>query len=790
MIVRPSRCDARRDPETASSLSVRGCDIYPRVVDSSLRIDPRSLLDDVAIGVVVHECGGRIVYANRSACALLGIELGSLVTRNAHEGWAISDEDGSPLPTDEVPAMRALRTGEPVRDQLLHVSRPDGSRVWLLVTAIPSGEGEDRRAVVTFTDATRHHARLERVETEHLQSELRHDAVLRAMREGIAIHDGTGKIIFTNPGAERILGLTQEQLLGRAAVDPRWRLVRENGEPLPPDEIPSEVTTRTGRSNSQTLGVERGDGSRAWLSVSADCVAGEGDTSKGIVATFTNITELREAQLEAQRLAERLRSVTEATPGVIFQYVVRDDGSAYFAFAAGQTKELFGLTELELQSDHEGAWSLVHTADQKLVRGEFARSREDLSAVNIEVRSSAGPPWRWARFHASPVRIPGGTQWTGFVVDVTEERNLSDALRTSQRRELMGDLAAGIAHNFNNVLAVILPNIAAAREVASSAEPFLVDAASATQRAVDLVKQILYIARGATPTEMDTVNLVTVIEEVVALCRRTFDRAIRLETSFGPRQAFTRGSPAHVQQVILNLCLNARDALAQTASPTISIALETIEQPLGGASSLHRVTVRDNGCGMTESTRKRLGELFFTTKGPGSGTGLGLATVFGTMREVNGSVDVDSAVDVGTTFDLRFPAVAGPSGGTVRPPSPKQATHAREILLVDDEPLVRRAIGRTLRREGHRVHEVSSGREAIAFVEKPHQLEVVLLDLSMPEMSGVETLRWLKAHTPALPVVVLTGDATPREGLEIADAVLQKPVIPAVLRETLERLSP
>lgn len=94
------------------------------------------------------------------------------------------------------------------------------------------------------------------------------------MSEGVAIHGGTGKIIFTNSGAERILGLTQEQLLGRDAIDPRWRLVRENGEPLPPDEIPSEVTTRTGRSNSQTLGVERGDGSRAWLSVSADYVTG------------------------------------------------------------------------------------------------------------------------------------------------------------------------------------------------------------------------------------------------------------------------------------------------------------------------------------------------------------------------------------------------------------------------------------------------------------------------------------------------------------------------------------
>ncbi|MFO0734630.1 MAG: PAS domain S-box protein [Labilithrix sp.] len=757
---------------------------------SSHRLDPWSMLDHVAVGVVVHERAGQVVYVNQAACTLLGDERDRLLMRGAREGWSITAEDGSTLSPEQVPATRALHTGEPVRDQLLAAARPDGSRVWLLVTAIPVGEGEDRHVVVTFTDATVEHARLEREQTAHLQSELRHDAVLRAMSEGVAIHDATGKIIFTNPGAERILGLTQAQLLGREAVDPRWRLVCEDGEPLPLDEIPSEIATKTGRNTTRTLGVERGDGSRAWLSVSADCVAGEGDPSQGVVATFTNITELREAKVEAQNLAERLRSVTEAAPGVIYQYVVTDDGDAHFAFAAGRTKEVFGYTELELQTDYARAWAHVHPADQRRILLEIARSRATLSAFDLEARSNDGPDRRWIRFRSLPTRIPGGTRWTGFALDVTEERKLSDALRTGQRREAMGDLAAGIAHNFNNVLAVILPNIAAAREVAPAAEPYLADAAIATQRAVDLVKQILYIARGATPTEMDAVDLVVVIEEVVELCRRTFDRAIRLETRFGPRRAFTHGSPAHLQQVILNLCLNARDALGQADSPAITIALETIDEPLGTASSFHRVTVRDNGSGMSEETRKRLGELFFTTKGPGQGTGLGLATVFGTMREVNGSIEVESALGTGTTFDLGFPAVAGPSPGTVRPAAMKVSSREREILIVDDEPLVRRALGRTLRRVGHRVREVGSGREAIDVVSRPHTLDLVLLDLSMPEMSGAETLRWLREKEPTLPIIVLTGDATPREGLEMADAMLEKPVALPLLLEMFERLSP
>lgn len=256
----------------------------------------------------------------------------------------------------------------------------------------------------------------------------------------------------------------------------------------------------------------------------------------------------------------------------------------------------------------------------------------------------------------APERLPRGTLWTAIMLDVTGEHDLSEALRRAQRREAMGDLAAGLAHNLNNMLAVVLPNIEEAQASPAEASALLVDAASATRRAADLVRQLLYIARGDTRSQGETCDLGLVTDDVVALCRRIFDPAIKLRLVRSGGAARVRGSAAHLQQVVLNLCLNARDAVTGVEGARIDVRLT-------GDASRVVVSVEDNGCGMDAATLQRLGDLFFTTKEPGRGTGLGLATVLQTLRDVDGTLDVRSEPGRGATFAISVPRAEGPGAG-------------------------------------------------------------------------------------------------------------------------------
>lgn len=755
-------------------------------------IDPWLVLDAIDVGIVVHNAAGDIVFANGSAATLLGLSRETLLRESSHGPWDIVNADGGKVMPEEQPAMIAARTREPVHGCLLGVARPTGDRVWLLVTALPQGEGDAFRVVVSFTDATKERARFEGVQSAHAASERRYEAVLRAMSEGLVIHDPTGAIRFSNRGAERILGLTHEQLVGIEAIDPRWRLMRPDGSPLPPEEIPSEITGKTGRAaRNVLLGVERGGGERAWLSVSSDCIAGEGDPTQGVVATFTDITALREAQLAEHEVSAKLRGVVGAMPGIIFQYELGDDGSERFPFMDGMVDEFIGVPAATIMADPAESWRHMHPDDRPAFVAAMARSREALSDFDHTARVVGQDRTRFVRIRSTPERDAAVTRWTGVMLDVTEEQNLAEGLRRAQRREAMGDLAAGLAHNFNNMLAVILPNVEAAREAAPSVEALLADASTATVRAAELVKQILYIARGTARSARADVDLVQAVREVVSLCRRTFDRAIRFELDLAPETALTLASPSHVDQVILNLLLNARDALVDRPEPTISIRITEVGEPLGDAPRHFQLVVRDNGAGMDDATLSRLGEPFFTTKAPGRGTGLGLATIFGTMRDLGGTIDVASRPGAGTTFTLRYPARVG-RAPVMRAPSPTSAIQPRRVLVVDDEDLVRRTIRRMLESRGHTAIEATSGDEALRIAHEDPTLEAILLDLSMPGLSGRETLRRFTEAASVearRPVIVLTGDTSDRSGLETAAAILEKPVDHVALVETLQRVT-
>jgi nitrogen-specific signal transduction histidine kinase/CheY-like chemotaxis protein len=380
---------------------------------------------------------------------------------------------------------------------------------------------------------------------------------------------------------------------------------------------------------------------------------------------------------------------------------------------------------------------------------------------------------------------------------VTDRKEHDERLRAAQRLEAIGGLTAGIAHNFNNMLMGLLPNLElAADQAPAHLAPLLGDAKLAAQRAADVVRQLMTYAGRNRPVARTAQPLAPVIERTTAFCRTTFDRRIRLDARC---EATTLASfdASQLEQALLNLLINARAArdAPGVAEPTISVAVDVVPSGApeldGRAGRWLAIRVTDNGAGMDTSTMQRMYEPFFTTKGVGRGTGLGLATTHGIVREHLGFITCRSAPGGGSTFTIHLPAatpeearrdserqmavvVAAPASGTV--------------LVVDDEPAVRRVICRLLEEDGFSVRAAGSGADALQLLADravAESIAVVLLDVSMPGLSGPETRTRLREIAPKARVAYLTGYAYQTTD---GDEVVQKPVAADVLLSVVQRL--
>jgi two-component system cell cycle sensor histidine kinase/response regulator CckA len=676
-----------------------------------------------------------------------------------------------------------------VRDRVLGVRRGE-LRVWIEVTAEPSyaDDGEVEYVVVTFRDIGAE--RLARLEAERAReaSEKLYRSVLRAMSEGVVVHAADGSIDFANPAAERALGLSLEQMTGRDAVDPRWRLVDEDDGPLDPARIPSEITRETGKACDQVaLGVHRANGQRAWLSVSTDPVAIDATTGKpsAIVATFTDVTRetLIKRELEASRAHFKL--VTDAFPGLLYEFRGKQ-GKYRFGFMSGRADEFFGpLAQVALQ-DAAPLIAALHPDDRDSVVRSVLESEQSMTHWHFEGRLPLpNGGWRWTRAQSVPTRDGDEIVWHGVLLDVTEQRRIADTLRHRQKVEAMGELVAGVAHNFNNMLAVIMPNLdMALDDVSGETRVILSEARHATHSAAELVRQLMRITRREPDAAPELVDMVAIVRDVGALLTRALGGNMALHLEVPDEPVYVRGIGSDLNMVLLNLCFNARDALKDRSTPQLHVRLSTQPSAAGGRELW--LEVRDNGVGMSEATLQRLGEPFFTTKGPGAGTGLGIATVFGLIRSLSGRVDVESKLGEGSSFRVRLPLAPAPGEQTPAPSAPARRLEGLQILLIEDEAYVREALSRMLGSMGAHVMAENEGERGLSTFQS-RRFDVVLLDLNMPGMPGASVLQALRRLAPETPVVVLTGHASSDEGLEQASALVMKPVTRQALVEVITR---
>jgi PAS domain S-box-containing protein len=487
----------------------------------------------------------------------------------------------------------------------------------------------------------------------------------------------------------------------------------------------------------------------------------EGRPARLVVAH--NVSE-RERTEEALRASEeKYRSLVDSLEQSIilkdsdFRFVAANQA---FCRGLGLTEgDILGKTDFDLYPPHLAE---KYRADDRRVIAEGRR-------LELEEQNPRNGAICTVRVVKTPARDgqgrPAGV--LGIFWDVTQQRELESQLRQAQKMEAIGHLAGGIAHDFNNLLTAILGNLSLLLNDLPDAHPGRGLAAAAEKaglRAANLTSQLLGFSR-RTMLRPQPTNLNATVDEVVTILRRTIDPRIDVEVQTEPNVWTVEADPSQMSQVLMNLCLNARDAMPdggrlvlETANVVLTHDYARLQLDARPGEYV-RLEVRDTGCGIAPELQARIFEPFFTTKGPGKGTGLGLSMVFGIIQQHQGWIECHSELGRGTCFSLYLPrhgaAETAPAllADANAPPRGKET-----ILLVDDEEMIRN-LGRTiLERHGYEVVLAMDGQEAVEVYQREQtRIGLVILDLTMPRLSGQDALRELLRINPHVRVLFASG---------------------------------
>jgi len=387
--------------------------------------------------------------------------------------------------------------------------------------------------------------------------------------------------------------------------------------------------------------------------------------------------------------------------------------------------------------------------------------------------------------------------------DVTERKNLEEHLRQSQKLQTVGTLAGGVAHDFNNLLTIILGYCVSleARSNLNHEDNEKVAAIKiAAKRGAGLVRQLLTIARKTAPN-FEPLNINDIIIELVSMFRQTFPKTINVSTGLDQNLPSIIGDHNQIHQSILNICLNARDAVQSNGAISIRTGIVHRGELLSHFSNVNSeryayTVINDTGLGMDEATQARIFEPFFSTKEPGKGTGLGLAVVYGIVNSHNGMLRVESKVGVGTSFFLYFPipSEVHQERNDITEAVEKLSGNQEQVLLVEDEAMVRNLMKTSLESSNYRVLTAVDGVEAVERFEKNNKtINVIVMDIGLPKLNGWDAYKKIQAKNPAIKAIFISGYADPELKEEIISkekhSFLQKPFSPlALLRQIRKAL--
>jgi PAS domain S-box-containing protein len=476
--------------------------------------------------------------------------------------------------------------------------------------------------------------------------------------------------------------------------------------------------------------------------------------------------EERTAELRAAQ--ERYRQLVEQAPAVIYLADPADLGRVLYI--SPQVEALLGHPVAEWLADPGVLTRALHPDDREMVLAEFSRQRQTARAVSLEFRllhRDGHVVWVSDESHIIHDERGESLYVQGFLLDVTERRQLEERLSQSQRLDAVGRLAGGIAHDFNNLLGVITGFGELARRELPSEHPVqgrVEQILGASQRAAELTRQLLAFSRKQV-MQPRVLDMGAVLADVEKILRRLIGEDIALVVRNAPGLGNVRADPSQIEQVILNLAVNARDAMPQGGTLTlettnVELDADYARRHAGGRAGRYvMLAVSDSGIGMDDQTQARMFEPFFTTKAEGKGTGLGLATVYGIVKQSGGHIWVYSEPEHGTTFKIYLPRVDAPADEVPVPQEPAATPQGTEtILLVEDQDPLRAMIRELLEELGYTVLEAEAGKGALEIARKhPGPIHLLLTDVVMPRMSGREVAERLAIERPACRALYMSG---------------------------------
>jgi PAS domain S-box-containing protein len=601
------------------------------------------------------------------------------------------------------------------------------------------------------------------------QSEARYRLMVDTAYEGVWLIDAEGRTTFANRRMGEMLGYTPEEMLGRSMFDFMDEAART-------EATANFARRKTGVSEQHEFRFTRKDGSDLWTIVAASPTLDATGQMTSALGMVTDITKRKAAEAALLRSEAEFRTIFEsAAMGVA---LVGSDGAVQKCNPA--LAELLGYPAAELVG--KNIPQLTHPDDldlgffQELVAGTRDTYRYEKRYLRKDGQIV------WVRVTASAVRENDGRFHfaIGIIEDVTqrhraedERARLENQLRQSQKMQSLGTLAGGIAHDFNNILTAIGGNAQLAIADLPPGHPALLsltEIEKAYERATDLVRQILTFSRPQ-ESKRKIVKLETVVEEALRLLRASLPATITIRTDFASDTPDVAADATQIHQVIMNLGANAAHAIGgQSGALALRLGLFRIgaESPPGSpdlpAGSYARLTITDSGCGMDAATIDRIFEPFFTTKTQGQGTGLGLSVVHGIIKSHGGAITVHSQHGQGTTFHLFFPAARAADIEPAPIPSTAPCGHGERVLYLDDEERLVFLAQRGLEKAGYSFTGFTNPLEAMkAFRAQPTGFDIVVTDLTMPGMNGLDFAAEVMHLRPGMPVLLTTGFLRPQD---------------------------
>jgi PAS domain S-box-containing protein len=624
----------------------------------------------------------------------------------------------------------------------------------------------------------------------HPEALSRHSLVFATIGDGVLVMDLEGRITDMNPGAERLFGYCKSELLGRHVVTLHHPTLEGKLE-----EQIQDALRREGRWSGE-LPFRRKDGSDGVADVVVVAQRDENGVPNAWIGVNRDITARRHAE---ETLAESRALLAAAEELTHVGSWALDLGSDVLTLS----DELFRIIGLAPQSETITTDSLsarVHPEDREAVRLAFRRLQENGDAPPVEcriIRPDGSERVIQARGRGQRDASGRIARLIGSAQDVTDRREaesehqrLEEQLRQSQKMEAIGQLAGGVAHDFNNLLTLIKAYsglVADQLDEGSAIKSDVVEIQRAAGRAASLTQQLLAFSRKQI-LQPRVLDLNRVSRDLEPMLRPLIGDNIQIVTKPGASLGRVKADPGQIEQVLINLSLNARDAMPSGGTLTIETANVELDEAYHGRHSVIApgpyvlLAVSDTGVGMDEDTRSRVFEPFFTTKPVGKGTGLGLSTVYGIVKQSSGYIWVYSEPQRGTTFKIYLPRLVADEIGatTTEHPAVVPESGSETVLLVEDEPAVRSLARRILERYGYTVLEARDGKDALRVAEHYRQpIQLLVTDMMMPELSGRDVWTALSAKRSDLRVLYMSGytndDMMRRGFLDAGAAFLQKP---------------